>query len=276
VHRPRPHEQREERTREGHRGLTHSPHLPRARDESPPLAAAVLAATVAILVAVLTVQFFGSAFAQDRPVASKVKAPTEASSPSGEVSAEATPGARSASKTATTEANSPAPAARRSHVHSDAESGGSNSSPFGAFQASSRGPVNIQSDTLSLDYKKNSVTFRGHVHASQADGELTCQTLEVTYGKDFHELQQMICSRDVRISQGARWCTGDRGVLNQNDHTVVLTGTPVCHDISDQIAGNRITVHLDTGRSDVEAAKAVIFPRPSKTRDNEASADHVQ
>jgi lipopolysaccharide transport protein LptA len=150
-------------------------------------------------------------------------------------------------------------------------------SPFGAFATSAnRGPVNIQSDTLSLDYKNNSVLFRGHVHASQADGELTCNTLEVKYGKDFHEVQQMICEQDVRISQGARWCTGDHGVLNQSVHTVVLTGSPVCHDTNDQIAGNRITMHLDTGRSEVEAAKAVIFPRPAKTRDNEASVDHVK
>ena len=44
----------------------------------------------------------------------------------------------------------------------------------------------------------------------------------------------------------------------------------------DQIAGTRITVHLDTGKSDVEAAKAMIFPQQSKTRDNEALADDAK
>jgi lipopolysaccharide transport protein LptA len=202
------------------------------------------------------------------------------------VSAEpfATPAASTVSRTDSGGAKAPAavPSAATSNGQksgnpSTSKSEHDDASPFGAFATStSRGPVNIQSDSLSLDYKNNSVMFRGHVRASQADGELTCNTLEVKYGKDFHEVQQMICNDDVRISQGVRWCTGDRGVLNQTVHTVVLTGNPVCHDTNDQIAGNRITMHLDSGRSEVEAAKAVIFPRPSKTRDNEASIDHVK
>jgi lipopolysaccharide export system protein LptA len=196
----------------------------------------------------------------------------------------AAPSARTTSRTDSGGANAPADAgataasdAQKSGNRSASKSERDSTSPFGAFATSAnRGPVNIQSDSLSLDYKNNSVLFRGHVRASQADGELTCNTLEVKYGKDFHEVQQMICNDDVRISQGVRWCTGDRGVLNQTVHTVVLTGNPVCHDTNDQIAGNRITMHLDSGRSEVEGAKAVIFPRPSKTRDNEASVDHVK
>jgi lipopolysaccharide export system protein LptA len=64
--------------------------------------------------------------------------------------------------------------------------------------------------------------------------------------------------------------------MDEGQHIVILTGSPICHDARDQIAGTRITVHLDTGKSDVEAAKAVIFPQQSKTRDNEALADDAK
>jgi len=151
-----------------------------------------------------------------------------------------------------------------------------NQMPFGALTSSNRGPISIQSDSLALDYKQNVVRFSGHVHAAQADGVLTSNTLNVKYGKDFHEVQDMAADGSVHISQGVRWCTSDRAVMHQQQHTVVLTGTPVCHDASDQIAGTRITAHLDTGKSDVEAAKAVIFPQQSKTRDNEALADQAK
>ena len=151
-----------------------------------------------------------------------------------------------------------------------------NQTPFGSLTSSNRGPISIQSDSLALDYKQNIVRFSGHVHAAQADGVLTSNTLNVKYGKDFHEVQDMAADGDVHISQGVRWCTSDHAIMHQQQHTVVLTGTPVCHDASDQIAGTRITVHLDTGRSDVEAAKAVIFPQQSKTRDNEALADQAK
>ena len=151
-----------------------------------------------------------------------------------------------------------------------------NQTPFGSLISSNRGPISIQSDSLALDYKQNAVRFSGHVHAAQADGVLTSNTLNVKYGKDFHEVQDLAADGNVHISQGVRWCTSDQAVMDQRQHTVVLTGTPICHDARDQIAGTRITVHLDTGKSDVEGARAVIFPQPSKTRDNEALADQAK
>jgi lipopolysaccharide export system protein LptA len=151
-----------------------------------------------------------------------------------------------------------------------------NPTPFGSLGNSNRGPVSIQSDSLGLDYKQNVVLFSGHVHATQADSALTSNTLRVKYGKDFHQVQDMAADGNVHISQGVRWCTSDHAVMDQRQHIVILTGSPICHDASDQIAGTRITVHLDTGKSDVEAAKAVIFPQQAKTRDNEALADQAK
>ena len=145
-------------------------------------------------------------------------------------------------------------------------------SPFSSLQFSgNKGPVDIKSDTLDLDYKGNVVTFRGHVHAVQADATLTSDTLTVTYGKDFHEVQKMVANDNVRMSQGTRWATGDHAVLDQAKHTVTLTGSPVVHDGEDQVTGSKITVHLDTGKSEVEGARAVFFPKDKKTRDNKTT-----
>jgi lipopolysaccharide export system protein LptA len=114
------------------------------------------------------------------------------------------------------------------------------------------------------------VTFVGHVHATQADGQLASKTLSVKYGKDFHEIQEMIADGDVRMSQGTQWCTSDHTVQNQAAHTAILTGSPVCHNGNDQISGTKITVHTDTSMSEVEGGvKAVVFPHEAKTRDNE-------
>ncbi len=145
-------------------------------------------------------------------------------------------------------------------------------SPFSSLQFSgNKGPIDIKSDALDLDYKGNVVTFRGHVHAAQADALLTSDTLTVTYGKDFHEVKEMVANDNVRMSQGTRWATGDHAVLDQAKHTVTLTGNPVVHDGEDQVTGSKITVHLDTGKSEVEGARAVFFPKEQKTRDNKTT-----
>ncbi len=144
--------------------------------------------------------------------------------------------------------------------------------PFSSLQFSgNKGPIDIRSDALDLDYKGNVVTFRGHVHAAQADALLTSDTLTVTYGKDFHEVKEMVANANVRMSQGTRWATGDHAVLDQAKHIVILTGSPVVHDGEDQVTGSKITVHLDTGKSEVEGARAVFFPAEQKTRDNKTT-----
>jgi lipopolysaccharide export system protein LptA len=146
------------------------------------------------------------------------------------------------------------------------------SSPFGGFESSSNhGPINIKSETMQFDYKNNVVVFSGHVHADQSGSELTSNTLNVQMNKQ-SQIQQMIADGNVRMSQGQRWATGDHAVLDENVHTLVLTGSPVVHDGKDQIAGTKITVHLQTNISEVTDPKAVIFPHEAKTPNNSGTA----
>jgi len=226
---------------------------------------------LAVIVASVSVSSYaaGRAIAADVPAAAqspgatKAKRVPEAPPPSGEMTVppEVAPSPGSAGKATGTAKDSKAPA---------------NSSPFAALSSPSSGPIKIRSDSLSVDYKKNSALWIGHVHAVRADGELSSNTLQVVYGKDFHELQQMIASGSVRISRGTQFSTSEHAVLNEATQTVVLTGNPVVHDGTDEITGDKITVYLKTGESVVEGAKAVIFPRQAKTRDNGVTADHAK
>ena len=148
-------------------------------------------------------------------------------------------------------------------------------SPFAGLNVGNqKGPTNIKSDSLALDYQGKAILFSGHVHVVQAGGDLTSKTLRVLYGKDFNDIQRMIADGDVRIAQGTRWATGDHAVLDQTKHVVVLTGNPVVHDGEDQIAGSLITVDLVSGKSTVEHPRVVIFPKESKNTDNVDSPDH--
>jgi len=171
------------------------------------------------------------------------------------------------------DASRTASAKTESSGHSkDAPDSNGPDSPFSSLSFSgNKGPIDIRSDALDLDYKGNVVTFRGHVHALQGDAVLTSDTLQVSYGKDFHEVKEMVANSNVRMSQGARWATGDHAVLDQARHIVILTGSPVVHDGNDQVTGSKITVHLDTGKSEVEGARAMFFPKEQETRDNKAT-----
>jgi lipopolysaccharide transport protein LptA len=139
--------------------------------------------------------------------------------------------------------------------------------------ANQKGPTNIKSDSLNLDYKNKAILFTGHVHAVQPDGDLTSDALRVQYGQDFHDIKMMYADGNVRMSQGTRWVTADHAVLDQTKHILTFRGNPVVHDGEDQITGPLITVDLVTGRSTVENPRVVIFPRESKNPDNVTSPD---
>jgi lipopolysaccharide export system protein LptA len=182
------------------------------------------------------------------------------------------PAATSAAATAPGAASKPAPAkakASRSHGAKDAPGGGQGS-PFGMLKFSAdNGPIQIKADSLNLDYKGNSVEFKGAVHAIQSGTTLTSKTLKVIYGEKFGDIRQVIALGDVKMSQGGRWATGQRAVLDEVKHTVEMTGEPVIHDGPDQVAGRRIIIYLDSEKSFVEGASAVIFPRTNGKSDHE-------
>jgi lipopolysaccharide transport protein LptA len=133
---------------------------------------------------------------------------------------------------------------------------------FGGMQfGNSKSPIDIKSESMSLDYQNHSVLWVGNVHATQADAQLTSDQLRVNYlDKDFKQMKDMVADGNVRLSQGTRWATGKHGVMDQTKRTVVLTGSPVAHDGNDQITGCKITVYLNTSQSVVDCAHAVLFP----------------
>ncbi len=146
--------------------------------------------------------------------------------------------------------------------------------PFTAFSFSAdKGPIDIKSDALSLDYKAKIIVFRGHVHGVQSGTDLTSDVLQVRYGKDFNDIQIVVADGHVKITQGGRWAIGDHAVLDQAARTIEMTGSPVIHDGPDEIAGSKILIYLDSQKSVVEGAHAVIFPRKQETRDNKPVND---
>lgn len=145
-------------------------------------------------------------------------------------------------------------------------------SPFGMLQFSANnGPIQIKADSLKLDYKNNLVEFDGAVHATQSGTNLTSKSLKVIYGAKFGDIKQVIALGDVKMMQGGRWATGQRAVLDEQKHTVEMTGQPVIHDGPDSVAGSRIIIYLDSEKSFVDHANAVIFPNEKGKTDHEAA-----
>jgi lipopolysaccharide export system protein LptA len=149
--------------------------------------------------------------------------------------------------------------------------------------AGRKDPIVVTSDKLEYDYKANVVVYRGDVLAVQGEVKVKSETLTVTFVSSGDgqgrggspsggvgaeaasaRLEQIVAAGNVRIDHGTRWATGGRAVFDQRARTFVLTESPVMHDGSNEVAGDRVVVYLDENRSVVEGGrrrvKAVLYP----------------
>jgi lipopolysaccharide export system protein LptA len=180
----------------------------------------------------------------------------------------------------------------------EAPAGGRPTDQTDIFQSLSLGsrkePIQINSDSLELDYKGSTLTYRGNVQVTQGDVTLTSDQLSISYDReaarrsgkaaaaavpdqggaatgvlpgrgDADKIKEVVAEGNVRIRKGTRLAEGRRAVFDQAKQTIVLSDGAVLHEGPNQVAGERIVVYLQEERSVVESGansrvKAVFYP----------------
>lgn len=129
-------------------------------------------------------------------------------------------------------------------------------------------PITINSDRLEADDAAHQVRFVGNVVARQGDVVLYAEEMIVRYRSDTREVDRIEAYRDVRIVQGTKVATGEKGIFFREDGRIVLTGSPKVHQGKDFVEGDEITVLLNEDRSIVSSeggsrVNAVFHPKES-------------
>jgi len=121
--------------------------------------------------------------------------------------------------------------------------------------AASRAPIDITSDTVEADQKKNTVTFIGNVVAKQEDTTLYANTLVIYYDPDTKKLKEIVAVGNVKIVQLERRATSRTATFQQDENRVVLDGEAVVRDGENVIRGERVIYYVDQEKSIVEGGK---------------------
>ena len=119
----------------------------------------------------------------------------------------------------------------------------------------SRAPIDITSDTVEMDQKQNTATFKGNVVAKQEDVTLYANTLLIIYDPDTKKLKEIIAIGNVKVVQLDRRATGQKVTFDQDGNKVVLDGDAVVREGTNVIRGERITFYVEEERSVVESGK---------------------
>lgn len=127
-------------------------------------------------------------------------------------------------------------------------------------------PINISADRLEADDVTRQVKFVGNVAARQGDVVIYAAALTLFYLEGSQEVDRIEADGEVRIVQGDRVATADKGVFYRADGRVVLTGNARVHQGTDFVEGEVITVLLGEEKSIVQGREgsrvnAVFHPK---------------
>jgi lipopolysaccharide export system protein LptA len=119
----------------------------------------------------------------------------------------------------------------------------------------SHAPIDITSDTVEADQKKNTVTFKGDVVAKQEETTLYANTLVIHYDPDTKKLKEIMAVGNVKLVQLERRASSHKATFQQNENRVVLDGEAVVREGENVIRGERIIFYVDEEKSIVEGGK---------------------
>ncbi len=127
-------------------------------------------------------------------------------------------------------------------------------------------PVDVAADRLEVEDVTGRVNFIGRVVATQGDLTIYSNRMTLFLHPESRDVERVEAVGNVRIVQGERVATGDRGVFFRHEARIVLTGAPRVHQGDDFISGEEIIVFLEEERSVVrgsgdERVRAVFHPK---------------
>lgn len=148
--------------------------------------------------------------------------------------------------------------------------GGLEARELGIMPRSSQ-PITVKSDHLASDTTNRTATFSGRVTAQQGDLTIVCDQLLVRYAGTGNDVDEVVASGNVRITQGERLAFAGRAVYDNAAGVIRLEEKPRVQQGEDSIVGAVITYYVNELKSVVtsgpgQRVEAVIRPGGEQKR----------
>lgn len=136
---------------------------------------------------------------------------------------------------------------------------GAQSVSFGQ-RADIKAPVEVTSDSLSVDQKSGLATFSGNVVIGQGAMRLAADRVVVTYAQGgAQRISALQATGNVTLVNGPDAAEAGRADYNVENGNVVLTGDVVLTQGQNVLAGERVEVNLETGTANVAGRVRSVF-----------------
>lgn len=133
------------------------------------------------------------------------------------------------------------------------------------LQQDSSLPVEVESDTLTVDQGTGEAVFTGNVKVVQGDMTITSERARVEYTPGGNEVQKVFFYEDVLFTSPTDAAQGDEAVYTLATGEVIMTGNVLLTQGSTTIAGPRLVYNLDAGTGVMEGRVQTVFVPGSTT-----------
>jgi len=121
---------------------------------------------------------------------------------------------------------------------------------FGLSQDSSKDPLSIKSDSLTLDSKERIFSYKDNVEIVRGELTITSNLVKGFYDQENH-IQNIVCDGNVVITKGPDMkASANKAFYSVKDATVELTEGPELINKGNALTADRITIFLNEDRSE--------------------------
>ncbi|MFN3845335.1 MAG: LptA/OstA family protein [Paracoccaceae bacterium] len=130
---------------------------------------------------------------------------------------------------------------------------------FGGLRQDTTLPVEVTSDSLSVDQATGAALFTGNVLAKQGDMRLSAGTIRVEYGTNGQGIDRLIASDGVTLVSPTDAAEASEAVYTIVSGNVVMTGNVLLTQGNAAISGEKLTVNLKDGTGTMTGRVKTIF-----------------
>jgi lipopolysaccharide export system protein LptA len=118
---------------------------------------------------------------------------------------------------------------------------------FGDLDQDTSLPVQVQAEEFAVDNADGTAVFTGNVVVVQGDMKLAAAEVTVKYGTDQKEIDQLIASGGVTITNLGDAAEAKEAVYTIESGVIVLTGDVLLTQGPSVMAGQKLTINLKDG-----------------------------
>ena len=132
---------------------------------------------------------------------------------------------------------------------------------FGGLIQDTSAPVEVEADSLSIDQAAGNAVFEGNVLVVQETMRMTAPRVEVDYapGGGAEAIRQITATGGVTLANETEAAEAQEAVYDVEQGNIVMTGDVLLTQGSTALAGQRLTLDLDTGTGRMEGRVRTVF-----------------